>query len=737
MIARIITWQATQVGLLVAPPEWSAEVKVELELPTDVSKQPITFAESRRTFAQSARYKMTWKSYLSDAASATELRIFLTRIRSESILAPLWTDVCELATATLAGATAFTTWDNPVRSGSNWLIAAPDFSTWEIVTVTGIAPAGAQWTITLSPGAVNAWPAGTFLFPLMLGRLDKRPQPEAITDETLEVELVMKESSDYPYTVSTTPVTLTTVGSNIPSFSALPLWDIAPNFSRPIDWTEMPDVFYQQVGFLRREQLRDYQHKVPRGQELEFYQADRASLAKIETFWRNSLATTLRFCVPTYRGDLRMLADTPGGSALIRCEKSEFSDPARETQPGDPFIALIDINNAVTPYQVTVADLPSETDLTATVNVGSFPAATTIVSALLLARFMDATLQWTYTTPYLATARIKFVDLPAEYAGDYLSSTFILENGTDTFVAEDGSTILITEATSVLPPILPQPAYLFILNETGIAVSRYTSYEQTITIASGTYAGTYTPAPFAFDKVKTTLKLDQEKMEIQSFKFTNNPLNKMWPFALDGILTIEIVEVDSQNPSSATAISRFYGDVWSIDSAYKASAIPFGNLFERKFPRFLISVTDNYTQFSPLTQISATSFQYVGTMPATVDHTSQVLNVTSAAAFAQVTSFFAGGWLETGTGATFERRSILESAPSGTANVITLYLDRPLLKAAGSQSLNFYPGYDGSIDQCDLKFSNRINFGGHAYIPNVNPSVKAIKPKATKGGKKA
>jgi hypothetical protein len=278
---------------------------------------------------------------------------------------------------------------------------------------------------------------------------------------------------------------------------------------------------------------------------------------------------------------------------------------------------------------------------------------------------------------------------------------------------------------------------LFILNETGIAVSRYTSYEQAITIASGTYAGTYTPAPFAFDKVKTTLKLDQEKMDIQSFKFTANPLNKLWPFALDGILTIEIVEVDAQNPSSATAVSRFFGDVWSIDSAYKAVAIPFGNLFDRKFPRFLFQVTDNYTQFSAMTQISASSFQYTGTLPAVIDTTAQTIAVTSAAAYAQVPSFFAGGWLETGSGATFERRAIYESVPSSTANVVTLYIDRPLLKAAGSQSVNFYPGYDGSIDQCDAKFSNRINFGGHAYIPAINPGVKAIKPKATKGGKKA
>lgn len=734
MIARIITWQSAQVGLLVAPPNWDTEIKVTLNLPTDVAKKPITFAESRRTFAQSARYKMSWRSYLSNAADATELRIFLTRVRGESILAPLWPDVCETTADAAVGATSFTTFDRPVRSSANWLIAAADFSTWEIVNVTGITGSAGAWTISISPGAVNAWPTGTFLYPLILGRLDERPQPEAITDETLETDFTIKESSDFTYRVTTTPITLPTVGSNIPAFSTLLKWDVAPNFSRPLDWTEMPDVIYEQVGFLRQEQQRAYDHRTPRGQELEFYQADRDSLSKIESFWRSSFATTLRFCVPTYRGDLRMLADTPGGAALIRCEKSFFSDPSREIQPGDPFIALIDAASNVTPYQVSTTDLAQETDLTATVNVAAFTAATTIVSHLLLARFVEAVLEWTYTTPYLATTRLKFVELSHEYSSDYLSSTLLTE-ASDTLITEAGD-ILITEATSVLPPTLPQPAYLFIFNEVGIAVSRYTSYENTITVPSGTYAGTYAPAPFSFDKLKVGLKLDQEKLEIKSFKFTGNPLNKMWPFALDAILTVEIVEVDAVTPSSTTAVSRFYGDVWSIDSDYKMTAIPFGNLFDRKFPRFLLSVSDNYTQFSPPTHISESSFQYSGTLPAAIDTTSQTVTVTSTTGFAQAVSFFAGGWLETGASATLEKRAILESTPVGT-NQVRLYLDRPLIKAVPSAALVFYPGYDGSIDQCETKFSNRINFGGHAYIPNVNPGVKAIKPKKTSGGKKA
>jgi hypothetical protein len=734
MIARIITFQSAQAGLLAAQPNWDTQIKIDLELPTTVAKEQITFAESRRNFAQTARYKMTWQSYLNNAADAAELRIFLARIRAEPVLVPLWPDVCELLNACLVGATTLTLFDRPIRSGTYWIIANSDFSTYEILTTSGITGSAGNWSLATS-ATVNAWPAGTFIYPLIIGRLEERPQPEAITDEALDTSFVVKESSDYPYRLTTTSVTLSTIGANIPQFSSTLKWDVWPNSSRPLDWTEMPDVAYETVGFLRQEQNRDYLHRTARGQELEFYQADRDSASEIELFWRTSLGNTLRFFVPTYRGDLRLLADIPGGATLIRCEKNFYTDPSRETQPGDPFICLIDSSWNVVPYQIaSTTDLANESDLNATVNVAALPAATTILSYLMLCRFVDATLEWSYTTPYLATTRIKFVELWQEYSGDYYTGAILTEGG-DTLTTEAGDT-LVTEPSSTPPAQLPQPAYLFIFTEVGIRTDLFTSYETSITVPSGAFAGTYAPAPFSFDKVKVGLKLDEEKLDIKSFPFTGNPLNKMWPFALDGILQVQIVEVDAVTPSSATAISRFFGDVWSIDSEYKATCIPFGNLFDRQFPRFLLSVSDNYTQFSPPTQIVASSFVYTGTLPTPIDTTSQTLLVTSAAGFAQVDSFFAGGWIETGSGATYEQRSILESTPVGS-NLVQLWIDRPLLKASGGASCNFYPGYDGSIDQCDIKFSNRINFGGQPYIPNVNPAVKAITPKQTSGGKKA
>ena len=709
MIAQLVNFNGAQAAMLAARPNWDTPIKLTLDLPSDVEKQAITFLESRRNFAKSARYTFEWRCYLSNAADATELRILLTRLRGESVIVPLWTDVCELQNPITQGQSSWTLYDIPARGGVTWVITDETFTTWEFITVQSLNYT--TQVMQATAGVSRAYPAGTFLYPLIIGRLEERPKPEAITDETFEADFKLKESSEFALRLGPASTGVASyVGGRIPQFQALPKWTTTPNHSRPLDWTEMPDIVYQTVGFLREDQQRVYDHRNARGQELEFYQSDRASVAQIERFYRDRRATTLPFMISTYRGDLRLLYNTPvpGHPTWIQCEHSEFTDPGREAQPGDPFIAMIGPDDVVYPYQLSnTIDSPPNQSILVVANVASVDThhvSNTIVTHLLLARFAESKLQWTYDTPYLATTRIKFQELPHEYAS--------------------------------LPVPLPEPAYLFIFRESGVRTDMFTSYENTITISdNGAYRGTYVPAPFSFQTVKVGIKLDQEKLEVKSFKFDGNPLNRLWPFALDGVLRLTIAEVDANNPLSSTAQLRFWGDVWSVDSDYKATIIPFGNLFDRKFPRFLLSVSDNYVQFSPPTKITASAFQVAGQIHGAVNHTSQTLLVTSVAGHAKVTDYFAGGWLDTGSGVNIEHRGILHSI-AASGNDVTLTIDRPLLKAVANQPLTMYPGYDGSIDQCDTVFNNRINFGGQPFIPDVNPGVKAMKPKQTAGGKK-
>ena len=68
----------------------------------------------------------------------------------------------------------------------------------------------------------------------------------------------------------------------------------------------MPDVVYEHIGFFREDQQRVYDHRNPRGLEMEFYLTNRADVQRLEYFWRDRRATTKRFMIPTWRDDMRM-----------------------------------------------------------------------------------------------------------------------------------------------------------------------------------------------------------------------------------------------------------------------------------------------------------------------------------------------------------------------------------------------------------------------------------------------
>lgn len=69
----------------------------------------------------------------------------------------------------------------------------------------------------------------------------------------------------------------------------------------------------------------------------------------------------------------------------------------------------------------------------------------------------------------------------------------------------------------------------------------------------------------------------------------------------------------------------------------------------------------------------------------------------------------------------FEKRAIV----AHVGNVLTLAF--PLTKRNYKLAVTLYPGCDnGYNSDCLTKFANQVNFGGHPFIPNVNPFVSGI-----------
>jgi hypothetical protein len=691
---KFVDYNSETIALCLTPPDWAREVKVELNIPTDVAKG-ISARESRRSFAQSARYTLEYQLDSADAKASTEMRIGLQRLKGETVAVPMWTDQCELSAAKNAGSTVLQkTADMPVRYGAEWILLNDAGTVFEIVVVTAIDAT----EIHLAAGTAFAWPANTLIFPLLFGRLSERPKFEGITDEILEGTVKFQENSPFARRLNPTAGAIPTVGANITAFSAMKLFAVQPNWDKPIDTTEV-DILYRTIGFGRTDARQVYDQPVRRGSEFGFLQGARSDIAAIERFFVDRRGTTRVFMMPTWRGDLRLTQDLPiGGDAqLITVEASEYSDATRPAQPGDPYIALISDTATIDPHKVLTVD---EDGLHTQVAVSAaHQYARTIVSHLMLGRFAEAKLSWNYTTDGLASTRLKFIETPDEYATPN--------------------------------SVLPEPVFLYRFTEQLGTPQywRFTSYENQFVLGSETFV----PGPFSHGSIRASTKLDQEKIDLMSFNFSGNPLAKFLPFSLEAALALDILEADELDPG-ATPRTVFTGEVWDLDpkgDEWKSLCLVFGRNLEKQFPNFFIQKVCNYAIYSPVPRcgVDKNAFKTTGNILSLAGAEIHVGAGNSAAV-----DYFATGFLETGAAAAFERRTILHSEP--ITGGIKLILSRPLLKAVVGQALNMFPGCNGAIETCITRFNNLRRFGGHAYVKNTNPSIKAMEAKQVSGGKK-
>jgi hypothetical protein len=98
------------------------------------------------------------------------------------------------------------------------------------------------------------------------------------------------------------------------------------------------------------------------------------------------------------------------------------------------------------------------------------------------------------------------------------------------------------------------------------------------------------------------------------------------------------------------------------------------------------------------------------------------------------THYFAEGWIQFGSAATYEVRTILGSSAE-VGGQLTLTLNAPLSYAVATDVGTLYPGCDGRDVTCASKFGNFLNWGGHR-IPLRNLTLNALNISAGAGGKK-
>lgn len=718
-----IDYNGAVLALLLAQPNWEKEVKVELSVPWSEITEARSGAEARQPFGESARYAIEYTVDTGDAKESTDLKMWLMRLRDEMVAVPMWADYVEAQNGFNAGATSIPlAYGPPVNHGNLWIIlpppgSGPDGGAFEIVTRLSVTAGN----ITLASGCTLNWPAGTRLFPLLFGVIknEDRPKFKRDTDELINGRIRVTESSPWNRRLSPfDPGGNQICGSGVPNFITTPLFHIRPDHTEPMETVDV-DLLLAELGFGRELMRYSGDYPAVRGLEHTFLQMSRAEIAALNWFYVQRQGPTLRFMMLTFMGDLRLTQDLPlGDPKLVTIEASRYTDQDYSTNPGAPFLALNDREH-ITAIQVETID---GAGLHLVANLAqSYRHAETKLSFLHLSRFAETRLTWLYGTDGLATAKVRTLEVPHEYNDP--------------------------------PAEKSRRAYYFRFTEhvdVPVVLGYYTSYEK----ALEAFGSTWQPAPFALLGNTETLDLG-DKLSFATFDFgsiegviAENPLRKMLEGTLEGRLECEVFFANPDAWDDGTAGHITSGVIVDPDFTGKewtAVIDPFALYFRDDLPRVKRRKVCNVRLFSTWCARGRPTmredFKSVATLqvvadPATTIQLAPIVGQPDPTLKPE--DYFASqGWLEAGTGATFESRSIHHSeAIPGGFGLLLLTIDRPLRKTAIGAQIRFWPGCNGAMETCDGTFGNHANHMGDPHAPAHNPSADIPEVQQGAGGKK-
>ncbi len=253
-------------------------------------------------------------------------------------------------------------------------------------------------------------------------------------------------------------------------------------------------------------------------------------------------------------------------------------------------------------------------------------------------------------------------------------------------------------------------------------------------------SSTFTSRPITHGAHRQSMKNVDDGLELTSWREPWNPLAQFLPFTLPGHLWVAVFETTYAAPNVGQII--FQGRVKSVKPQGKlltARCQAFGGIFEKKFPRFLLQPRCNYPVFSAPCGLVESRWRINGQITSVVGR--KVVLTVSAPPLAGETAsgtfgYWALGWLSVGSGATYQRVAVTQSAAL-TGTSLELRTKTPLLNpdALVGAIATLAPGCDGADATCRDKFYNFQRWGGHVQAPQ-NPSVRAAAQPAVNGNKK-
>ena len=670
--------------LLDIAPEWGSGVKADVSVVAQFEGS-LNNREARRPHALTLRFRTGFSIDVS-GPDARRVAGGLRTLTTEPVVIPFWPS---LTTWALRGG-------SPISAGLKIVFKA-DWSQWALYE--GVEPG---W-----PAADDCWA------PVLWGRLEER-KPNWVSPDRLTFAVDHSEASKAAWALTPAAVVFgvgPALGWGTPKWSP---FDI--NFdSRPEDYTI--SILREQIGFGRVPAETLYPQAVAREQEMGHFLESVASWAELLEFFRQ------------HGGGKPFWSSSWVSSAVLTADVGVLDTVVQvldtgAIQVGD-WVAFGEASGAMVGELV---DGKTSNTITLHAAVGAWPAGTTLVTGLLLARFSKPaiTLQWR-SNEYVE-CRLPLRELPAEYVP----------------AAEE------TVGTTL--GLLATRCYLYEFSWVlgGVTYTdRFTSFENDLTYGGHTYVGNAAGKSLSHGDIVTRLYLERNEVELRSDLMVPS-LVSLATMKMESPLGLSIIQAETDGAAASNATVIFTGEVVKVGprgNRLVAKAAPAGSLFDRLIPRFMFQLGCNHTLFDVGCGLVKADWQFSAVMhvaPAGGYPFSYVLEgfagvganaVAALAAGAVGGNYFAGGWAEFGVGATMQRRAVLVNSPA-VAGAIYLNIDRDVLPLPGhGVAVVLYPGCDLSASTCADKFGNYLNFGGHPLMPIANPSM--VRPsQSNAGGKK-
>ncbi len=665
------SYGGTDVYLVTERPEWSERITGTFTLIGNAESSPSN-REARQAYDDLIRVSgLKYTARVRDAGARALIGTLRT-LKEQPVAMPFW-----------PGERYWSDRATAPWGGGLMIVWKDDWSRWEIYSATDPEPADVGW-----PAAGDRWA------PVLWGFL-KNEQPSRWRGPSLQ-DWAVEFAEASPAAWALQPVGGSWSAGPLPpaGYSTAPdLFPVRPEFAEVLH-TLAVRVSRAQTGFRRELNTTFYPQAVAQIVEQGFMLTSMAAIARLVAFYGAHGAAS-SFWVSAAFACAKLTANIVDGDTVLQVADTGM------VSPGD-YIALLDAAGTITGRRVIDT---TATTITVDSTPGDRAAAATYLAPLLLCRWDATELEIEWKHGGFATAKTQLREIPAEYA------------------PADDETLGVT-----LGELAPR-ALLYQFTQTlggTVTTWRYTSYREDVDDGTHTWAS----ADFSHGDLRRSLNLERDEVELESRIFTGNPLLPFITLNAEASLAVQIIEADVDGADVDNLAPVFTGELTRISrvgSKLTPTLTPQGRRMDQLVPAVVRGVQCPWMVYSAGCGLDRDDWEFTAEVDSPVSSawpfalklTSLARTVGSVPTY--FANWFAGGWIEWGTGAALQRRGILTSTDP-VSGALTLTLSRWWTGAnpVAGDPVKLWPGCDKLATTC-MAYNKGANPLGK--FDNYRPAV--------------